>query len=348
MKFSRLTALFLALLLLTGCAGQGSAPASDPGADKSTRTVLAMDTIMDLTVYGPEGQTALDSGEETILSLEKRLSVTDEESEIYAANHSGGASVTVSDDTAELLRTALDLCGSTGGALDVTIYPVVSAWGFTNGNYRVPGEDELAGLLARVDYTRIGLDGDTLTVPDGMELDLGAVAKGYTGDRVMERFRAAGVTSAIISLGGNVQALGRKPDGSLWQVAVQDPEGSGYAAVLSVADKAVITSGGYERYFEENGKIYWHIIDPATGRPAENGLESVTVVADSGVLADGLSTALFVMGVDKAAEYWRANGGFDFILIDDGGGTVTITEGLEDCFSLYGDWEDHELQVIRR
>ena len=347
MKFSRLTALFLALLLLTGCAGQGSAPASNPGADKSTRTVLAMDTIMDLTVYGPEGQTALDSGEETILSLEKRLSVTDEESEIYAANHSGGASVAVSDDTAELLRTALDLCGSTGGALDVTIYPVVSAWGFTNGNYRVPGEGELAGLLARVDYTRIALDGGTLTVPDGMELDLGAVAKGYTGDRVMERFRAAGVTSAIISLGGNVQALGTKPDGSLWQVAVQDPEGSGYAAVLSVADKAVITSGGYERYFEEDGKIYWHIIDPATGRPAENGLESVTIVADSGVLADGLSTALFVMGADKAAEYWRANGGFDFILIDDGG-VVTITEGLEDCFSLYGDWEDHELQVIRR
>ena len=347
MKFSRLTASFLALLLLTGCAGQGSAPASDPGADKSTRTVLAMDTIMDLTVYGPEGQTALDSGEETILSLEKRLSVTDEESEIYAANHSGGESVAVSDDTAELLRTALDLCGSTGGALDVTIYPVVSAWGFTNGNYRVPGEGELAGLLARVDYARIALDGDTLTVPDGMELDLGAVAKGYTGDRVMERFRAAGVTSAIISLGGNVQALGRKPDGSLWQVAVQDPEGSGYAAVLSVADKAVITSGGYERYFEEDGKIYWHIIDPATGRPAENGLESVTIAADSGVLADGLSTALFVMGADKAAEYWRTNGGFDFILIDDGG-TVTITEGLEDCFSLYGDWEDHELQVIRR
>ena len=183
--------------------------------------------------------------------------------------------------------------------------------------------------------------------PDGMELDLGAVAKGYTGDRVMERFRAAGVTSAIISLGGNVQALGTKPDGSLWQVAVQDPEGSGYAAVLSVADKAVITSGGYERYFEEDGKIYWHIIDPATGRPAENGLESVTIAADSGVLADGLSTALFVMGANKAAEYWRTNGGFDFILIDDGG-TVTITEGLEDCFSLYGDWEDHELQVIRR
>ena len=128
---------------------------------------------------------------------------------------------------------------------------------------------------------------------------------------------------------------------------MQDPEGSGYAAVLSVADKAVITSGGYERYFEEDGKIYWHIIDPATGRPAENGLESVTIAADSGVLADGLSTALFVMGADKAAEYWRTNGGFDFILIDDGG-TVTITEGLEDCFSLYGDWEDHELQVIRR
>lgn len=342
MKISRLSALVFALFLLSGCTGRQAAPE----AEKHTRTLLAMDTVMELSVYGADGG-ALDSGAQIILDLEKRLSVTDEGSEIYAADHSGGETVAVSADTAALLEQALALCGDTGGALDVTIYPVVSAWGFTNGNYRVPAAEELAALLERVDYRKIALDGGQLTVPAEMALDLGAVAKGYAGDRVIECFRAAGVNSALISLGGNVQALGTKPDGSLWQVAVQDPTGSGYAGVLSVADKAVVTSGGYQRYFEQDGHVYWHIIDPADGRPAESGLVSVTIVADSGIQADGLSTALFVMGAAGAAEYWQARGGFDFILIHENG-AVTVTEGIEDSFALYGDWADHELQVIRR
>ena len=269
----------------------------------------------------------------------------------YVNQNAASGPVPAEPELMTLLAWIRDLQPSLEGRVNVAMGAVLRLWhDAREAGVALPDEAALREAVGHVDMSQMILDEQAGTVyfadPE-LSLDLGAVAKGYTGDRVMERFRAAGVTSAIISLGGNVQALGRKPDGSLWQVAVQDPEGSGYAAVLSVADKAVITSGGYERYFEEDGKIYWHIIDPATGRPAENGLESVTIAADSGVLADGLSTALFVMGADKAAEYWRTNGGFDFILIDDGG-TVTITEGLEDCFSLYGDWEDHELQVIRR
>ncbi|MCI8715195.1 MAG: FAD:protein FMN transferase [Oscillospiraceae bacterium] len=305
-----------------------------------------MDTLMKLTLYGENAQAAAEPAKERIRELEGLLSTTDENSEIYAANHSGGAPVALSGDTAALLDRALQLCRRTDGALDVTIYPVVRAWGFTTGGSRVPDRAELDGLLERVDYARVALSGSTLTLPEGMELDLGAVAKGYTGDVLMDLLEEEGVTSAIVELGGNVQALGSKPDGSPWRVAVQAPEG-GYAAALEIVDKAVVTSGGYQRFFEQDGEIYWHIIDPAAGQPARSGLASVTVVAEEGTLCDGLSTALFVMGADRAAEFWRETGDFDFVLLDEEGG-VTITEGLEDSFSLCGEWAGRPLEVLRR
>lgn len=360
---SNITAPALALLLcaalLAGCAASSppagasgeeytaaSPPPSETAGEAHSNVLFAMDTVMELTTYGGAGEEALERASELISRLDGLLSTTDENSEIYAANHSGGLPVSLSDDAARLLEQALALCGDTGGALDVTIYPVVRTWGFTTGEYQVPGEDVLASLLELVDYTRVSLEDGVLTIPDGMEIDLGSVAKGYTGDRIMELFRQAGVTSACVNLGGNVQTLGTKTDGTPWRLAIQDPDGDGYAGVVEVEDKAVITSGGYERYFEEDGVRYWHIIDPATGRPAQSGLISVTIVAGSGMMGDALSTALFVMGKDKAIDYWRSRGGFDFILISEDG-SVAITEGLEDSFSLYGDWTGHNLEVIR-
>lgn len=343
MKAVRLLPIALSFLLLTGCAWEAAAPAQ--AEEAHTVELLAMDTIMRITVYGPDGQKAADQAADRILELEDLLSTTDTGSEIYGVNHSGGAPAALSGDTVRLLDQALTLCESTGGALDVTIYPVVRAWGFTTGACQVPGGDELAGLLEQVDYREVALEGSVLTLPRGAEIDLGAVAKGYTGDQVAALLLDAGVTSALLELGGNIQTVGAKPDGTPWRVAVQAPEG-GYAGVLEVEDKAVVTSGGYERYFEQDGEIYWHIIDPATGYPAQSGLTSVTIISDRGVEGDGLSTALFVMGAEKAASYWRENGGFDFVLIDEEGG-VTITEGIEDSFSLYGEWTDHDLTVLR-
>lgn len=339
-----LTALWT-LLLLTGC-GDSAATAEE---DLPCRTeVMAMDTIMTLSVYNQpaeEGMEVLRKAIVCIEELEALLSVTDENSEIYQANHAGSSPVPLSEDTRELLEEALALCGETGGALDVTVYPVVRAWGFTAGDYRVPEAKEISALLEKVGYDRAELDGDRLTLPERTELDLGAVAKGYTGDRLMELFREAGAASAIVELGGNVQALGTRPDGSPWRVAVQAPEG-GYAGALEIADKAVITSGGYQRYFEQDGVTYCHIIDPATGRPARSGLASVTIVADRGVQGDGLSTALFVMGRERAEAYWREHPGFDFILLGEDG-TAVITEGLEDSFSLCGAWEGRPLEIVR-
>lgn len=329
-----LAAAAACLLLLAACAGPES----------WEREILAMDTVMKLTIYGENAPQAGEAAVDRIQELEGLLSVTREDSEIYAANHTGSAQL--SPDAAALLARALALCRETGGALDVTIYPVVRAWGFTTGAYRVPDDGELTALLERVDYRQAALEGDRLTLPEGVELDLGAVAKGYTGDQLMALLAREGITSAIVELGGNVQALGAKPDGSPWRVALQAPEG-GYAGVLEIVDKAVVTSGGYQRYFEQDGEIYWHIIDPAQGRPARSGLQSVTIVADEGTLCDGLSTALFVMGREEALDFWRTRDDFECVLISEDN-TVAVTEGLEESFSLYGDWEGRALEIIRR
>ena len=325
----RFFALCLALLLLAGCA-----PAATQAQPTAESTFFAMDTVMNLRLYGGGDEALLDAAEGRVKELEALLSVTDEGSEIYALNRDGAADL--SPETAELLDTALELCGRTDGALDISVYPVLRAWGFTTGEYSVPSDAAIAALLPLVDYTKIELDGTRVSLPGGMEIDLGSVAKGYTGDVLADYLKGSGVTSALLDLGGNIQAVGAKPDGSPWRVGVRDPEGDGNVGVVEVRDKAVVTSGGYERYFEQDGVRYWHILDPETGRPARNGLASVTVIGDSGVACDGLSTALFVMGREGAVDFWRQHRnelGFELVLVEEDG-SVTITKGLEGQFTL--------------
>ena len=324
----RLFALCLAFVLLSGCT-----PASTQAAPAWENTFFAMDTVMNVRIYAGGNGALLEAAGDRVRELEGLLSVTDGDSEICALNRGGHAAL--SGDTAGLLSCALELCERTGGALDVTIYPVLRAWGFTTGEYTVPDGNTIEELLSRVDYTRVALDAaaGAASLPDGVEVDLGAVAKGYTGDVLSGLLKVNGVESALLDLGGNIQAIGSKPDGSPWRIGVRDPEGDGNIGVVTVTDQAVVTSGGYERYFEQDGVRYWHIIDPATGVPARSGLLSVTVVGDSGLLCDALSTALFVMGLDGALAHWRAYRDFEAVFVCEDG-SVTVTAGLEDSFTL--------------
>ena len=322
-------AAFLLAGVLTGC----SAPAEEM-QQPVERSLFAMNTYMTFTAYGEDAQAALQEAEECIQQVEGLWSVTDENSEIYQANHSGGQPVTVSEETAEIISFALEMAQRTGGALDPTIYPVLTAWGFTTDSKQVPSQQRITRLLEQVGYDRIRFNGTELTVPDGMELDLGAVGKGYTADLVTEILRRHGVTSALISLGGNIQAIGSRPDGSDWRLGIRAPWESGNLGVLTVSDAAVVTSGGYENYFEDGqGNIYWHILDPSTGYPADSGLQSVTIVGREGRMCDALSTALFVMGAQSAEQYWRENGGFEMLLVTDSG-EILITEGIAEDFTL--------------
>ena len=331
-------ALLSAAFLLTGCSG---APAQEP----ESATFFAMDTAMDFTVYGDAA--LLDEAETLIGSLEEQVSVTDEHSDIYAIDHTGSGSL--SGNAAELMEQALEICRRTDGALDLSIYPIVRAWGFTTGSYQVPDEETIQSLLPLVDYTQIQYDAatGTVTLPEGMGIDLGSVAKGYAGQLAAQMLREHGVQSALLNLGGNVQTVGAKPDGSPWQIGIKDPQGEDAMMVLSVEDQAVVTSGGYERYFEQDGQTYWHIMDPSTGHPADSGLISVTIVGDEGVVCDGLSTALFVMGLEKAADLWAQSGDFGAVFVT-ASGEVYITEGLQDRFALTEQYADTPVSVIER
>ena len=308
-------------------------------AREYSRQFFAMDTVMSFTAYGERGEEAVEAAEQEVERLDALLSTGIAESEVSRINVSGEGDL--SEDTEKILSEGLTIWKQTGGLFDVTIYPLMQLWGFPTGNYHVPTKEELKQTMSLVDSSKVILDGNHVTLGEKQKMDLGGIAKGYTSNRIMEIFQEYGVTSAMVSLGGNVQTLGKKPDGTDWQVGIQNPDNvqGDLLGAVAVQDQAVITSGGYERYFEENGQTYIHILDPRTGCPAESGLASVTIVSSNGMLADALSTSLYIMGLDEAEAYWRIYADeFDMILMTDDG-TVYVTEGIRDRFRTKGKME---------
>ena len=342
-----LASAVVASMLLTGCGTasdtKNTGSASETQTTNSTTTsstqpvsqeIFAMDTYMTVTAYGDNAQKGVTDAVAEIQRLDNLLSIGKEDSEISKLNKSGSAAL--SDDTAVMVAKALDLYKSTGGAFDITVLPLMELWGFTTQEYYVPTEDEIQSTLQRVGADKLTWDENTktLTLGDKQEIDLGGIAKGFTSSRIMEIFKKDGVTCGMVSLGGNVHLLGTKQDGSAWRVGIQDPNNTDdMLGILQANDCAVITSGAYERNFEKDGVTYHHIIDPATGKPSNSGLTSVTIVSKDGTLADGLSTSLFVMGKDKAIAYWKQHADeFDTILVDKDR-NVYITEGIAGNFS---------------
>ena len=342
-----LASAVVASMLLTGCGTasdtKNTGSASETQTTNSTtasstqpvsQEIFAMDTYMTVTAYGDNAQKGVTDAVAEIQRLDNLLSIGKEDSEISKLNKSGSAAL--SDDTAVMVAKALDLYKSTGGAFDITVLPLMELWGFTTQEYYVPTEDEIQSTLQRVGADKLTWDESTktLTLGNKQEIDLGGIAKGFTSSRIMEIFKKDGVTCGMVSLGGNVHLLGTKQDGSAWRVGIQDPNNTDdMLGVLEANDCAVITSGAYERNFEKDGVTYHHIIDPATGKPSNSGLTSVTIVSKDGTLADGLSTSLFVMGKDKAIAYWKQHADeFDTILVDKDR-NVYITEGIAGNFS---------------
>ena len=343
----RLISITLALpllLSLTACFG----PPVDPDTVQESIQVIAMDTAMVISTYGKRSTAAAYASEDLIRELESQLSRTEEESAVFRLNGTGTLELgEKAEDLFPLLEAADRYCRETGGAFDITVAPVVAAWGFAGGaEYRVPGNAELQKLLELVDGTAVKVTDRTAALAPGQSIDLGGIAKGYAADRLTDLFREYEIPRAMATLGGNVLVWGNRPDGTPWRVGVQDParpqEQNAFVGVLLLENAFAVTSGGYQRYFEESGKTYHHIIDPATGFPADSGLTSVTVVADCagdsdlpGTMCDAFSTALFVMGEERALDFWRNWGGnpFELVLVTEDG-RVAVTGGLAEKFDF--------------
>ena len=327
---------FTAAALLCSCGLTGGTGVKGAGAEPAQCTLFAMDTVMSLTAYGQGAEEAVQKASEEIQRLDALLSTGNEESEIGKLNRTGSGML--SGDVRELVGRSLEMWETTDGAFDIAIYPVMEAWGFTEEEQHIPADGVLEQLLPLCDPEDIEFDAATGKISfrkKGMKIDLGGSAKGYTSTRLMDIYRSCGVTSGLVNLGGNVQTLGRKPDGTLWRIAIEDPDdGENRIGVLSIEDKAAITSGGYERFFEADGQIFHHIIDPETGYPAKKGLKSVTIVSADGTLADILSTSLYIMGTEKAQKYCAARAeqdGFEAVLYTDDN-ELLITPGIKDSF----------------
>ena len=325
----KIIVLLFFILLLCGC------------SDKATSMQLfSMDTVMDVKLYSDKDGKTLEKIKEEIYSVEKMLDRGDENSDVYRLNN---GQAEVSGDCAALLERLLDISVKTEGAFDMTVAPVMDLWGFYDGKYRVPQKSELENALKSVNYRNVFISGNNAEVLNNARIDLGGAGKGYAADRIVKILNDYNIKSAIINLGGNVYAHGRRYDKKRWRVGIANPfDSSDEALTVDVEDKAVVTSGAYRRNFEHEGKIYHHIIDPETGYPAENDIKSVTVISSSATVADAYSTALFVMGSEKAIEFLVNNTDVDAIIITEDK-TVHYTAPLSGSVNVKNGFTEKEI-----
>ena len=302
-------ALILACAMnLTGCAS------AQP--KKQTAIGFYLDTVITLTAYVDDAK-VLDDALLECGRYERLLSRTIEDSDVWRVNHANGEPVEVSEETVEILETARQVSALSGGMFDVTIAPVSTMWDFTSGAAVVPEADAIARAAERVDYSKVETDGNRVTLPEGMMIDLGGIAKGYIADAVKGYLEQRGVNSAVLSFGGNIVTIGQKPDGSPWKVGIQDidkPTGE-YMLVALNFGGSTVTSGIYERGFEVDGVYYHHILDTSTGWPVQNELASVTIFSESSMWGDALATAAFALGTEKGMELIEGIDGVEAVFI---------------------------------
>ncbi len=306
-------AFLLLPLFLSGCTG---------AASERTRTGFCLDTIVSVTVYDSDKDHAENVLEDVFTlckDYEALLSISDPGSEIYRMNHADGEAVQVSNDTYALLELSLSYAEKSNGLLDVTIQPLYELWDFQGEHASIPDEAEIQNAKEKVDYRNIKLlDDHMVKLENGAQVNLGAVAKGYIADRLKEQIKNAGISSALINLGGNIVALGCKPDGKPFEIGIATPfdESGSILTAVSAKDRSVVTSGIYQRYFTINDKIYHHIIDPKTGYPVETDLNAAVVLAPSSADADACSTICMLLGSDLAKSFIKDQENMDVILID--------------------------------
>ncbi len=323
----KLLLLSISFVILTSCSK----------AERVRQSEFMLDTICTITVYNEKNKekTAdelISEAFELCSDYEDTLSRTIEGSDVYRINNSGGQPVEVSDATIEILETARHYSELSDGALDITTAPLSIRWDFDGEEPHVPPADEIEALRSKIDYTKVKIEGNTVTLESPAEaIDLGAIAKGYIADKLADYLRENGVTSATISLGGNLYAIGSNElENRPFYLGIQDPKADDGSILgyVTTSDKSLVTSGDYQRFFIEDGIRYHHILDPKTGYPADSGLCSVTIISDKSVDGDALSTSCFVLGLDSGMELINSLDGIDAVFIDNDG-NMYFSDGFD-------------------
>lgn len=320
--------LFFVLSLIFGC----KEPLQKPIRVES----MALDTVCQFTFYRTSDSQHASGGEDVLAHIDSLFNRHSQDSELYRVNRE--ASSRVSPDFQFLVERSLDFARLTGGAFNPALGALVDLWGIGSEAPRIPDPGEIEKTLDNCRWEGIIIDEGSVVKPLETRLDLGGIAKGFAADQIREHFKHNSVESAIINLGGNVLVMGEKPDGSAWKIGVQNPHSNrgDYVGILHLRDTSMVTSGNYERYFEERGIRYHHLFDGRTGYPANNGLSSVTVITRSSLEADALSTSLFVMGLDKGFALASHLDGTEALFITEDG-NIYLTSGLEEIFYLSND-----------
>lgn len=296
--------IWFAMVLLTGC-GLDTKEASGTG--------VYFDTVVDIKVCGDDADRLLKECFDICNDMEKTLSAHDEESELYKLNHRdpGQQEIEVSEDLMDCISKGLYFSEITDGAFDITVFPLRQLWDFESEHPSLPAEDDIEKALEKVDYRKVHVNGNIISFddPDTM-IDAGGVAKGCISAKLKAYLISEGCTSALINLGGNVSAVGKKPDGSSWNVGIQEPfaDRGTVAETVKIDNGCVVSSGTYERYFTVEGKQYHHILDTMTGYPVETSLEQATVIGEDDALCDALSTICMILGREKAESLIEREG----------------------------------------
>lgn len=330
MKKIVIALLISSLAVLSGACNMGQ---SQPV--KSTD--FALGTVIDQEVYGANAQKASDEVRAKIKELDALWTINGPGGDINKLNSNAGQGfVELNPETIAILKEARKISDLSGGAaFDITVAPLVKTWGIGTENPQVPPADVVKDLVSLVNYRDLQFDEKTSSASlqrKGQMADLGGIAKGYIGDKVIEIYKENGIASAFANLGGNVVTLGSRPDGSPWRIGIQNPRGenSDIVGVVEVTDKAVVTSGDYQRYFIKDGRRYCHIFDPRTGYPIDSDLMSVTIVAPSSADADGLAKVI-VLGLDRGMEIVKDYGQAEAIFITTDK-KIYVTPGLKGRF----------------
>lgn len=320
-----------AILVFSSCA-----PAAQ---SEIARTDFVLGTVCSIRLIEGGSTKATDEIFQRLKQIEDRMSANKDGTEIAAINAAAGrTAVRVSEDTFYVITKADEYAKLTGGAFDPTVGPLVKLWNIGTDYARVPQKSEIAAALKLIDYQKLELNPKNLTVKlpiQGMKLDLGAIAKGYSADEVAKILEKHKVKAAVVDLGGNVLVYGKKKDGSQWRVGVQDPksERGEYIGLVTGGAMTVVTSGVYERFFIQDGKRYHHILDTKTGYPVDNGLISVSIITESSIDADGLSTSVFALGLEKGMALVKSLPKVHAIFIDDKN-KVYLSPGTNKIFTL--------------